>query len=71
MVWHNLLIEVNEKQVQWSENMTIASLLKTLDNVEFCSVVRLNGKLISSPKFAETIIEDNAKMQMLPLVSGG
>ncbi len=71
MVWHNLLIEVNEKQVQWSENMTIASLLKTLDNVEFCSVVRLNGKLVSSPKFAETIIEDNAKMQMLPLVSGG
>ncbi|WP_457551117.1 sulfur carrier protein ThiS [Desulfobacula sp.] len=65
------MIEVNEKQVQWSENMTIASLLKTLDNVEFCSVVRLNGKLVSSPKFAETIIEDNAKMQLLPLVSGG
>ncbi|MBU8848578.1 MAG: thiamine biosynthesis protein ThiS, partial [Desulfobacterales bacterium] len=58
---NNLLIEVDEKQVQWSENMTIASLLETLDNVEFCSVVRLNGRLVSSPKFNETIIMDNSK----------
>ncbi|MBU8910723.1 MAG: sulfur carrier protein ThiS [Desulfobacterales bacterium] len=65
------MIEVDEKQVQWSENMTIASLLETLDNVEFCSVVRLNGKLVSSPKFTETIIMDNSKIQLLPLVAGG
>ena len=65
------MLVVDEKQVQWYENMTIASLLKTLDNVEFCAVVRLNGKLVSSPKFAETIIEDNSKIQLLPLVAGG
>jgi len=51
--------------------MTIATLLATLENVEFCSVVRLNGKLISSPKFAETKIPDNATIQLLPLVAGG
>lgn len=65
------MIEVDEKKMQWSENMTIASLLKTLDHVEFCAVVRLNGKLVSSPKFAETPIKDNAKIQLLPLVAGG
>ena len=65
------MIEVDEKQVAWSENMTIASLLKTLDNVEFCAVVRLNGKLVSSPNFAEISIEDNSKIQLLPLVAGG
>ena len=65
------MIDVDVKQMQWSENMTIASLLQTLDNVEFCSVVRLNGKLVSSPNFAETTIPDNSKIQLLPLVAGG
>ncbi|MCK4768577.1 MAG: sulfur carrier protein ThiS [Desulfobacula sp.] len=65
------MIEVDEKPLPWSENMTMASLLETLENVEFCSVVRLNGKLISSPKFAETNIPDNSKIQLLPLVAGG
>ncbi|MCP3872837.1 MAG: sulfur carrier protein ThiS [Desulfobacteraceae bacterium] len=65
------MIEVDEKQIEWSENMTIASLLETLDNSEFCSVVRINGKLFSSPLFAETMISDNSKIQLLPLVAGG
>ncbi|SDT87400.1 sulfur carrier protein ThiS [Desulfobacula phenolica] len=65
------MIEVDGEKLQWIENMTIAVLLETLDNVDFCAVVRLNGKLISSPKFAETMIEDNSKIQLLPLVAGG
>ena len=65
------MIEVDEKPLPWSENMTMASLLETLEDVEFCSVVRLNGKLISSPKFSETDIPDNSKIQLLPLVAGG
>ncbi|MBC8438922.1 MAG: MoaD/ThiS family protein [Deltaproteobacteria bacterium] len=65
------MIEVDEKQMPWSKDMTMASLLATLENVEFCSVVRLNGRLVSSPKFAETIIPDNSKIQLLPMVSGG
>lgn len=65
------MIEVDEKPLPWSENMTMASLLKTLENVEFCAVARLNGRLVSSPKFAETIIPDNSKIQLLPLVAGG
>ncbi len=65
------MIEVDEKQVDWFENMTLASLLKTLDNVGFCSVIRLNGKLVSSPEFTKTIIPDHSKIQLLPLVAGG
>jgi sulfur carrier protein len=65
------MIEVDGKKVQWSENMTIASFLKTLDNAKFCAVVRLNGKLVSSPDFADTKIPDNSKIQLLPLVAGG
>ncbi|MBU1342124.1 MAG: sulfur carrier protein ThiS [Proteobacteria bacterium] len=65
------MIEVDGIKMQWSEDLTIASLLTTLDNVEFCSVVRLNGTLVSSPKFDETIIPDNSKIQLLPMVAGG
>ena len=65
------MITVNEKAVQWSKDLTIAQLLITLDNVKFCSVVRLNGRLVSSPKFKTTKIADNSKIQLLPLVAGG
>lgn len=65
------MIEVDDKQVQWSEDMTIASLMETLENVDFCSVVRLNGRLVSSPQFTRTFIPDGSKLQLLPLVAGG
>ncbi len=51
--------------------MTLDSLLQTLENVEFCSVVRLNGKLVSSPKFSKTKVRDKDKIELLPLVAGG
>ncbi|MFH2060161.1 MAG: MoaD/ThiS family protein [Pseudomonadota bacterium] len=65
------MIDVDNIPMQWSEGMTIASLLKGLDHVECCSVVRLNGKLVSSPFFEKTQIPDNAKIILLPLVAGG
>jgi len=65
------MIEVDGKMRQWSENMTIAQLLEKLEDTNFCSVVRLNGRLISSPKFKTTCIPDKAVIQLLPLVAGG
>ncbi|MDA8135061.1 MAG: sulfur carrier protein ThiS [Desulfobacteraceae bacterium] len=59
------------QKIAWSEHMTLATLLQRLENVQFCSVVRLNGKLVSSPKFSETKITDNSKIELLPLVAGG
>ncbi len=65
------MIEVDNKKVQWSEDMTIASLIKQMEAGRFCSVVRLNGRLVSSPQFARTPIPDHAVIQLLPLVAGG
>jgi len=65
------VIEVDGQKIAWSENMTLATVLQHLENTEFCSVVRLNGKLVSSPKFSETRITDNSKIELLPLVAGG
>ena len=65
------MIDVDERKVPWDETMTIASLLQTLENVKFCAVVRLNGRLVSSPEFERTRVPDNAIIQLLPLVAGG
>lgn len=65
------MIEVDGQKIAWSEHMTLTTLLQRLENVEFCSVVRLNGKLVSSPKFSETRIKDHSKIELLPLVAGG
>jgi len=65
------MIEVDEKKMQWSEGMTIASILEQVEDTKFCSVVRLNGRLVSSPKFSGTIVPDNSIIQLLPLVAGG
>jgi len=65
------MIEVDDKPVHWYQGMTIADLLEQMDNVRLCSVVRLNGRLVSSPKFYETLIPKNAVIRLLPLVAGG
>ncbi|NOX32749.1 MAG: sulfur carrier protein ThiS [Deltaproteobacteria bacterium] len=65
------MIEVDDKKITWSEHMTVSSLLKNLEDVESCAVVRLNGRLVSSPDFSETKIPDNSRIQLLPLVAGG
>jgi thiamine biosynthesis protein ThiS len=65
------MIEVDGKKIPCSESMTLATLLQSLENAEFCSVVRLNGKLVSSPEFSKTKIKDNDKIELLPLVAGG
>lgn len=65
------MIEVDDKPVHWYQGMTIADLLEQMDNVRLCSVVRLNGRLVSSPKFHETLIPKNAVIRLLPLVAGG
>jgi sulfur carrier protein len=65
------MIQVNDQPVEWKPGMTVADMLKQMPDVRLCSVVRLNGKLISSPRFDDTRIPDNAVIHLLPLVAGG
>lgn len=65
------MILVNDIQMPWYEGMTVASLLDQLKDETCCSVVRLNGKLVSSPKFEVTEVPDQSTIQLLPLVAGG
>ncbi len=65
------MILVDGTPMAWQEGMTVASLLEQVEDTGFVSVVRLNGKLVSSPQFNQTPVPDNAVLQLLPLVAGG
>lgn len=65
------MIEVDGEKRQWTEGMTLASLLTELKDTQFCSVIRMNGRLISSPRFGETLVPDGSTIRLLPLVAGG
>ncbi|HSL60573.1 MAG TPA: sulfur carrier protein ThiS [Desulfotignum sp.] len=65
------MIQVDGQFVEWKPNMTIADLLEQMPYTRFCAVVRLNGRLVSSPRFHDTEIPDHAVIHLLPLVAGG
>jgi len=65
------MIKVDDKDMDWSENMTISDLIKRIENTDHCAAVRLNNLLVSSPNFDKTIIPDNAEINLLPLIAGG
>lgn len=65
------MIEVDGQKMPWHPSMTLESLLKKVDHKGLCAVVRLNGKLVSSPNFGKTVVQDNDTIQTLPLIAGG
>ncbi len=65
------MIEVDGRKMVWHPSMTLKSLLKRIDQKGLCAAVRLNGRLVSSPNFDKTLIQDNDTIQTLPLIAGG
>ncbi len=65
------MIKIKEKSVQWREGMTVADLLKDLDDPQHYAVVKINDKYISRPDFKKTMIPDNSERFLIPLIAGG
>ena len=65
------MISVDGRQVPWHEGMTVGTLLADIQDAHLYTVVRLNGKLVSSPNFQTTPIPDNAEVILLPMIAGG
>jgi thiazole synthase/sulfur carrier protein len=64
-------IEVNGKQVDWSENETVKQLLKRMKYTFPLVVVKINDKLVPRGSYTETIIPDKAKIAVIHMISGG
>ena len=65
------MISVNGEKRAWQEGMTVADLLKDIDDSHHYSVVRINTKHVSSPNFEKILIPDNAEVFLLPMIAGG
>lgn len=65
------MIRVNEKKFPWREGMTVADLLKDLNDSHHYVVVRINDKHVSRPFFAKTLIPDNSEVFLMPMIVGG
>ena len=51
--------------------MTIADLLKELDDTYSYTVVRVNEKQVSGPHFHKSVIPDDSEVVLIPMIAGG
>ena len=65
------MIKSKGKDFPWREGMTVADLLKDLDDSYTYIVVRVNDKQVSRPNFDKTLIPDKAEVFLVPMVAGG
>lgn len=65
------MISVDGKNFPWQEGMTVADLIKKLEDQYHYVVVRVNNKYISKPNFEKTLIPDNAQVHLMPMIAGG
>ncbi|HSO18857.1 MAG TPA: sulfur carrier protein ThiS [Desulfosarcina sp.] len=66
-----MAIYLNEQEIPWHAGMTVASLLDQLDDGHRYAVVKLDGRLISRPRFAATPVSDGARVTLIPMIAGG
>ena len=65
------MIRVGDRQIRWREGLTVTDILKELGDPYLYSVARVNGRLVSSPNFENSLVPDNAEIFLIPLISGG
>jgi hypothetical protein len=65
------MIKVGEQTFDGQPGITLDRLMARMDRGHMIAVVRLNGRLISRPDFAGTLIPEGAELEPLPLVAGG
>jgi thiamine biosynthesis protein ThiS len=65
------MIRVKGKEHPWHDGMTVADLLKELDDSYPYAVVRIDGDVVSRPNFDKTKIPDGVEIFLVPMISGG
>ena len=65
------MIRVADHAIDWREGMTISDLLIEINDPHPYAVVRINQSYVSRPNFDKTIIPDDAKVYLIPMVAGG
>ena len=65
------MIQVNGEENDWWEGMTVADLIRSLDDPFPYAVVRIGDKHVSRPDFEKTLVPDNSKVYLIHMIAGG
>ena len=67
----NKTIEVNQKTIDWEENLTIDRVLKIMNYTFKMIVVKVNGELVKKEDYDTKNIPEGAEVQIIHLIAGG
>ena len=65
------MIRVAGRTVAWREGMTVADLLRELNDPYPYAVVRVNDTTVIGPGFEQALVPDDAEVYLIPMVAGG
>lgn len=66
-----ILITVNNRPVEWEEDMTVTRLLEKMNYTWRLLVVKINGELVKRKDYAHTKVPAGADVKVLHMVAGG
>ena len=65
------MVMIGGRKIGWREGMTVADLLKELDDPYPYPVVRIRNRLISRPDFEKALVPKDSEVFLIPLIAGG
>ena len=65
------MITVSGSNFPWRKGMTVADLLKEIDDSQPYAVVRINDTYVSRMNFENTLIPDGSEVFLIPMIAGG
>lgn len=65
------MIKVKDREISWREGMTVADLIRDLNDPYSYAVVSVDGKTVTRPNFEKTLVPDNAEVRLIPMIAGG
>lgn len=66
------MIRVGDKiQIPWRAGITVQDILDRVPEGRDCAAVRVNGRIVARPRFAQTPVPDGAQVFLVPMIAGG
>jgi len=65
------VIRIRDRMIPWRKGMTVADLLRELDDPYPYAVVIIDGRTVTRPNFENTPVPDDSEVRLIPMVAGG
>jgi sulfur carrier protein ThiS len=65
------MVRVDGRELSWRDGITVADLLRDLNDNYPYAVARVHGRLIVARDFENTPIPDGAEVFLIPMIAGG